>query len=287
MAPNLAREQSLTFEQPDGPVLEGVLHRPNRSGARPVVVVCHGFKGFMEWGFFPSLCRLLADRGFAVVRFNYSGAGQRPGEDRTTDLHAFRGNTHSRELQETLAVLDGLRDGVGGDCVDASRVGLFGHSRGGGAALLAAAHPRAAGRVQALVTWASVATFDRYSDEAKQQWRAQGEFLVLNGRTGQELPLGLGLLEDIEAHAHGGSLDLEAAAARRTAPWLIVHGLADAVVSIDDARRLERAAGGEHALRELEGASHTLGAQHPFAGPTPHLTTALNSTQSWLRRHLG
>jgi dienelactone hydrolase len=281
-----SREQPLTVEQSEGPALAGILHVPNRSGPRPVVVVCHGFKGFMEWGFFPALCSLLADRGFAVVRFNYSGAGQRPGEEQTTDLDAFRRNTHSRELQETLAVIDALRDGLGGDCVDPTRIGLVGHSRGGATALLAAADPRAAASVRALVTWAAVATFDRYQDEAKQRWRSQGELTVLNGRTGQELSLGLDLLEDIEAHTHGGRLDLEVAAAPRTMPWLIVHASADEGGLAEQAHRLDRAASGLHELREIDGAGHSLGAQHPFVGPTAHLTAALNATQAWLRRHL-
>ncbi len=80
---------------PHGP-LHGLIDFPQEPGLRPAVVICHGFKGFMEWAFFPYLAHLLAERGFVAVRFNLSGSGQLPGEDRVSDLAAFRSNTRGR-----------------------------------------------------------------------------------------------------------------------------------------------------------------------------------------------
>ncbi len=270
----------------EGTTLFGVLHASHRNGPRPTVVLCHGFKGFMDWGFFPPLADLLAARGFTVIRFNYSGTGQRPGEDAVSDLDAFRGNSHSQEVAETLAVLSATGTEIGPDIADPERIALVGHSRGGAAAILTAAEPSLAGRLKALITWAAIATIDRYDAEVKARWRDDGELLIVNGRTGQQLPLGLELLDDIEQRADA-SLDLLAAAGRRSAPWLVIHGTADETVRVDDAHQLAAAAAGEHALHLIEGAGHTFGARHPFAGPTPHLTEAFNATQTWLRRHLG
>ena len=267
----------------DGRDLAGLVDLPGEPGPRPVVVICHGFKGFMEWGFFPYLAELLAERGFATVRFNLTGAGMRPGDDRVTDLEAFRENTFSRELAETLAVLAALEEIAPGH-VDPSRLGLLGHSRGGGTALLAAAHPAWRERIAALVTWAAVSTFDRAGAAEKEQWRRRGELTVVNTRTGQELPLGLTLLEDYEAHR--ADLDLLAAAGRRSAPWLIVHGEEDESVPVAEARPLHAAAAPPRDLLLVPGAGHTFGAKHPFAGPTPYLIEAINATQTWFRRHL-
>lgn len=275
-----------TLDLPDGRTLRGVVHSPRGAGGpRPPVVICHGFKGFMDWGFFPHLAELLAARGFAAVRFNLSGAGVVPGEDRVSDPEAFKADTYSREVEELEAVLGAVADGLGGERVAPGTIGLFGHSRGGGVALLAAAGERFRDRIGALVTWAAIGEADRFTEEQKAAWRSDGELEVINARTGQRLAMGLGLLEDLEENRD--TLDLEAAAGRRTAPWLIVHGEADETVPLAEAHGLRAAAAEPTELLTLPGAGHTLGAVHPFAGPNPDLIEAMNATQRWLRRHLG
>ena len=254
------------------------------SDSWPTVVICHGFKGFMEWGFFPPLAELLVGRGFTVIRFNYSGSGMRPGDQLVTDLEAFRSNTFSIELIETLRVLQAAGTEIAPDRVDPERIALLGHSRGGGASLLAAAHPDWRSRLRALVTWAGVGTFDRFDPAAKELWHRSGAVPVRNARTGQDLELGIELLADLEQH--GAVLDLAAAAARRAAPWLIVHGAGDETVPAAEAESLNRAAADPRELLIVDDASHTFGARHPFLGPTRELIVAMNATQTWLRRHL-
>lgn len=278
-----------TLETPTGRSLDGFIDLPDAPGERPTVVVCHGFKGFMEWGFFPYLAELLALRGFTVVRFNFSGAGLRPGEDRVSDPAGFRANTFTREQEDLAAVLEAVGRELAPGRADRGRLGLFGHSRGGGAAILAAARPPWRERLRALVTWSSVATFDRWSDDQKRRWRDQGELPVANARTGQELPMGVEVLEDLESSY--ATLDVTAAAERIETPWLIAHGQEDESVPVREGRELLHAAGGpapdRRELLVIPGAGHTLGAVHPFAGPTPQLTEALNATQTWFRKHLG
>ncbi len=265
-------------------VLHGIADLPDLPGERPAVVICHGFKGFMEWGFFPYVASLLAGRGFVVVRFNLSGAGMRPGDELVTDPGAFRENTYSRELADLLAVLAALGETIAPGRVDRRRLGLFGHSRGGGAALLAAAHPSWRGRIRALVTWAAIADVDRFTPEQKAEWRRAGELPVVNARTRQRLALGVGLLDDVEERR--AELDLLAASAARSAPWLIAHGAEDESVPVAEAHRLASRAAGAKELLIVPGANHTFGVRHPFAGPTPQLIQALNATQRWFRRHL-
>jgi uncharacterized protein len=271
--------------------VDGLIDLPREPGERPAIVLCHGFKGFMEWGFFPHLAELLSERGFVTVRFNLSGSGMEPGQDRATDLAGFTANTCSRELEDLDAVLSAVAgehpQPLAAGRIDRGRIGLLGHSRGGGAAVLTAARQEWRERLSALVTWASVATFDRFSDQDKETWRRQGTLPVVNARTGQELALGLGLLKDLETHRH--ALDVERAASEVGPPWLIVHGGADESVPVEEARRLAARAeegGVEHRLAVIEGAGHTFGATHPFEHPTPHLTEAMNLTQTWFRRHV-
>ncbi len=277
--------ESVPFTVEAGPTtLHGIVDLPDLPGERPAVVICHGFKGFMEWGFFPYVATLLAERGFVAVRFNLSGAGMRPGDELVTDLGAFRENTYSRELADLLAVLEAVGTTIAPGRVDRRRLGLFGHSRGGGVALLAAARPPWRERIRALVTWAAIADVDRFTPEQKAEWRRAGELPVVNARTGQRLALGAGLLDDIEERRT--ELDLLAASAARSAPWLIVHGAGDESVPAAEAHRLAARAGGEKELLIVAEANHTFGARHPFAGPTPQLIQVLNATQRWFRAHL-
>ena len=89
--------------------LNGLVDHSPRPGPRPTIVICHGFKGFMEWGgFFPALAELLSKRGFTVVRFNFTGNGMQPGDELVTDLEAFQTATFSQDLEDLLSLLSAL-----------------------------------------------------------------------------------------------------------------------------------------------------------------------------------
>ncbi len=280
------REHSFRLEPSGGRPLHGIVSLPARPGPRPVVVILHGFKGFMEWGSFPYAAELLANRGLVAVRFNVSGTGMVPGDELVSDPEAFRANTYARELEDLSTVLRALGNEIAPGRVDPNNIGLLGHSRGGGVCLLTAAHELWKDRVRALVTWASVARVDYVAEDRRELWRQDGELEVVNGRTGQRLMLGPDLLAEIEPPI-AAYLDIPAAAARRRAPWLQIHGEQDEAVPLDEARMLCAAAAELHELKIIAAGSHTFGARHPFVGPTPALIEALNATQSWFRQHLG
>jgi fermentation-respiration switch protein FrsA (DUF1100 family) len=107
---------------------------------------------------------------------------------------------------------------------------------------------------------------------------------LVNQRTRQALEVGVAMLEDLEAHR--AELDLGAAAARRRAPWLIVHGEADETVPVAEGRALAAAAAAPAESLFVPTGDHGLGGRHPFRGPSPPLTQALNATQTWYRRFL-
>jgi uncharacterized protein len=263
----------------DGELIRGDLRLPAGPPPRSAVLVVHGFKGFKDWGFFPHVCEALTGDGHAVISFNFSRNGVTDDPDTFADLESFARNTFTRELDEIRRLLGEIR---GGDLLPrpVRRIGLLGHSRGGGSAVLAAGED---GELDALVTWAAVARFDRWAEETKEEWRRERRIHVLNARTGQQMPLDVALLEDFEANAE--RLDILDTARRLETPWLIVHGEADASVPADEARELAGTNSGAE-LEVIPGAGHTFEAVHPFAGSTPELDRALEVTGAHFRRHL-
>jgi dienelactone hydrolase len=269
--PKLARER---LRGADG----GPLYVDVRTGARgresrPVVIICHGFKGFKDWGMFPRVAERLALAGFTAVTFNFSGSGVGPDSDVVDEPERWFRQTLTGDLADLETVISHLlRDAP-------AWVGLVGHSRGGGVAVLQAARDA---RVKALVTWGAVAGFQRYSPEDLARWRRDGHLDVVNARTGQVLPMGPEALEDLERNA-SGTLDVLAAARQVIVPWLIVHGAADESVPKEEAARLARASGSPRTeLLEVPGAGHTFGARHPWAGSPPELEVVVSHTSQFL-----
>ncbi len=66
-----------TLESRRAEPIHGDVRLPEGPGPHPVVVCCHGFKGFKDWGFHPWLGATLAEAGLAAVHFNFSRNGVR------------------------------------------------------------------------------------------------------------------------------------------------------------------------------------------------------------------
>jgi dienelactone hydrolase len=262
-----------------GPILVDV-RAAGRDMPRPAVVIVHGFKGFKDWGMFPPLADRLARAGFVAVSFNLSGSGV-DAAGNFSFPERFGHDTFSTALEDVERVIGALVTGAL-EVAPPSSLGLLGHSRGGGVAVLEAARDE---RVAALVTWAAISTVNRWPAGVMAQWRKTGRNDVTNARTGEVLPLYTDVLDDNEANAD--RLDILAAAGRITAPWLLVHGELDESVSPEEGVRLAAAMRHPASRHEvIGGGGHTFGARHPWAGGTPEFERAVAATVAWFARYL-
>jgi len=242
------------------------------------VIVCHGFKGFAHWAFFPYLARTLAEDGLNAITFDFSGSGIGADRESFTQAEAFAHNTFSRELEDLELVEDygRRRKWIHG------KFGLFGHSRGGGMAILYAAAQAA--DVSSLVTWAAISYPNRWSPEDVITWRRRGHTEITNSRTGQVMRLETDLLDDVELHVKT-KLNIEAAAAKIKAPWLIVHGTADDTVPSSEAEHLHSLSKGMSTLRLIQGANHGFSATHPLNEVPPVLEKVVLETVKFFVRN--
>ncbi len=234
------------------------------------VFVCHGFKGFAHWGFFPHVAQSLAQSGLNAVTFDFSGSGIGPDRESFTNPEAFSTNTFTRELEDLENLIDyAHRAGWIDD-----KFALFGHSRGGGTAILYGADKA---DVTALVTWAAIAHVDRWTASDAVEWRKRGFREVVNSRTGETLLLGTDLLDEVEMN-RSTKVNILAAAAKVKAPWLIVHGTADETVPHTEAEELHARSGKVSTLRLVDGGNHGFGATHPLTEIPPMLEPVVAET---------
>lgn len=246
----------------------------------PLVIFCHGFKGFKDWGGFPYMMEHLAAGGFAAVSFNFTLNGvskETPSEFSKPEL--FAQNTFSQELDDLHQVIDFFYNNAEKFNIDKNRIALMGHSRGGGIAVIKAKEDD---RIKALVTLASVSTFDRYTEEQKKRWKETGYLEVENTRTKQIMKLNYTLLEDIEKNKE--RFDILKSISKLKMPILIIHGKEDLAVKSVSADELYANSDKENTeLYIIENTGHTFGTVQPFAGTTKAFDKVLEKITSFLK----
>ena len=242
------------------------------------VVICHGFKGFAHWAFFPYLARTLAQDGLTAITFDFSGSGIGADRESFTQAEAFASNTFSRELEDLELVEDYARrkKWING------KFGMFGHSRGGGVAIVFTAAEGS--NVNSLVTWAAISYPNRWSPEDMLTWRKRGYAEITNSRTGQVMRLGTDLLDDVELHGKT-KLNIQGAAGKIKVPWLIVHWTADETVPSSEAEHLHSLSKGISTLRLIERANHGFDAKHPLGEAPPVLEKVVLETAKFFVRN--
>lgn len=114
-----------------GVAINGVVYGAAGAGPHPVLVLCHGLPGNEKN---LDLAQAVRRAGWTVVTFNYRGSWGSPGS------YSF---TH--DLEDVNAVLAYVRDPANAKAlrIDPTRIVLAGHSLGGWATALTAAHDKA------------------------------------------------------------------------------------------------------------------------------------------------
>lgn len=249
----------------------------------PVLIFCHGFKGFKDWGCFPYMLDSISTENILTISFNFSYNGLDNTKDNPVDferLDLFARNTFSRELDDLDAVINYIFENENTFNFDSENVTLAGHSRGGGIAILKTSKEK---RIKKLITLASVAEFNRYTEERKNRWKKEGYLEVLNTRTKQLMRMNYTFIEDLEKNYEG--LNIKKAMKEISIPVLIIHGKQDLAVDYSDATSLyELSDKSKSKLILYENTGHTFGAGHPFCGTNEHLEKTISDIINWTKK---
>lgn len=224
----------------------------------PLLIFAHGYKGYKDWGAWHLMAKKVANAGFFFVKFNFSHNGTTP--DNPTefaDLEAFGQNNFTKEMLDYNAV---TRHFLQHPKVDRDKLGIIGHSRGGGISIIKGYEDEA---VRAVAVLAGVSHFGyRFpSGERLERWQEEGVMYSENARTKQQMPHYYQFYEDYKANED--RFNIQYAAQHLDKPLLIVQGTEDEAVKDKEAYLLHEWCK-QSELEILDGTNHTFGAKEPW-----------------------
>jgi pimeloyl-ACP methyl ester carboxylesterase len=251
---------------------------------KPIVIFCHGYKGFKDWGAWDLVAEAFAAAGYFFVKFNFSHNGGTVDQPIDfTDLEAFGENNYTKELNDLQFVIDHVIKDSFEFSADANteNVSLIGHSRGGGIVTIKATEEA---KITNIISWAGVCDYaSRFpKGETLQDWKQTNVMYVTNGRTKQEMPHFYQFFEDFKANET--RLDIQKATENIEIPHLIIHGTTDPAVSMEEAKRIHEW-NPNSKLYLIENADHVFGAHHPWKEsqlPT-HLAAIISATIQFIK----
>ena len=255
-----------TLEGADGELIYGNTHKAMTDEPIGVLILCHGFKGYKDYGFFPRLAMEGAESGFIVHRFNFSHSGMTSKIETFERADLFEQDTWGKQIDDLKTVIGAV------SCGELMGEGLpvvvFGHSRGGVTATLGVSEMMNDGGCDAresicgLVTGAMPSYACFLGDDALEEMRRNGRLLSPSGRTGEDLYVGLDWLEELEDDPK--RFDPVRAMRKIHCPVCILHGTEDQTVPMKCAHELADGAG-ERAMRVIiPKADHVFGSPNPL-----------------------
>ena len=229
---------------------------------KPIIIFCHGYKGFKDWGAWNLMADAFTEAGFCFIKFNFSHNGGTKEEPIDfSDLEAFGNNNYTKELDDLDSVINWVCSNAELSTeANIENITLLGHSRGGGIVIIKAAEDS---RVKTVISLAGVSDYkNRFPvGMAFNKWKDSGVFFVENARTKQQMPHHYQFYEDFAKNEK--RLTIQSAAKNLNIPFLIIHGDADTSVSIQEAQNLHQW-NPNSTLQVIKGANHVFGAAHPW-----------------------
>jgi len=244
------------------PILTDVFYNQTNT-KKPIVIFCHGHKGFKDWGAWNLAAHEFVNNGLSFVKFNFShngGTAENPID--FPDLEAFGQNNFILELDDLETVIEWVTTNLEfKNEMDVQNLTLIGHSRGGGIVTIKASENN---KVSKVISWAGVSDFgSRFPKDEKtlQYWEKEGVSYIENTRTKQQMPHYFQFFKNFKENEE--RLTIKKAALKLTKPYLIIHGEEDSVVLQQEAENLHDWIP-KSKLIIMKGMDHALGCTQPW-----------------------
>ncbi len=227
--------QRVEFPGSQGELLAGRLDTPDHA-PRAWAVFAHCFTCSKDSKAAAYIARALADAGYGVLRFDFTGLGGSGGDF---------ANTHfSSNVGDFVAAADWLRQTHGVPAL------LMGHSLGGAAVLAAASQVPDCRAVATLGTPFDPAHVTHQFGEGLNVIDAHGEATVQ--LAGRPFKIKREFIADLTGQPQAERIR------QLRRPLMVLHAPEDAVVSVDNARRIFETALHPKSFISLDGADHLL-----------------------------
>lgn len=224
-----------SFPNEQGEILSALIERP-AGKVKAYALFAHCFTCSKNIGTATRISRALAQRGFAVMRFDFTGLGSSEGEFANTNF-----SSNVSDLVSAAAYLRELERAPGI---------LVGHSLGGAAVIAAAAGIPEARAVVTIAAPDDPAHMHHLLRDSVPDIERQGWAHVSIG--GQEFTIKKQFLDDVSEHS------LDEALRNLGRPLLLLHSPADELIGIDHAYHLFQVASEPKSLISLDNADHLL-----------------------------
>ena len=269
------------------PIVYDTFYKKNNV-QKPIVIFCHGYKGFKDWGAWNLVGKEFAKNNFFFVKFNFSHNGGTI-EDPIDfpDLDAFGNNNYSHELDDLERVLSYFKKGKHlFKNIDLNNIILIGHSRGGGSVLIKASENSI---IKNVISWAGVSDFKaRFKKETSKEfkeWEKTGVMFVENLRTKQFMPHFFQFYKDFKENED--RFNIQSAVKKLTVPYLIIHGEKDqSILPIEGKNLLSWNSNNKFEL--IKNGNHTFSAKHPWKSDSLpiELKKVVNSTINFIKSNI-
>ncbi len=244
------------------PILTDVFYKQTNS-KKPVVIFCHGYKGYKDWGVWNLMANSFVENDLFFVKLNFShNGGTLENPIDFPDLEAFGENNFTLELDDLEDVINWVVNNISFvNEIDITNITLIGHSRGGGIVSIKASENK---NISKVITLNGVSDYGNRFPKGDDliKWENEGVMYVTNGRTKQEMPHYYQFYKNFIEYEK--RLTIERAIKKLEKPMLIVSGREDVVV-IPKEGELMHSWNPKSEVFFVDKMNHTLGAKHPWA----------------------